>query len=54
MSKIIVRIPEKESYSYTEFQFDSLDEYIKEYKSTLKAYAEFKEVSSAVKKLMNQ
>ncbi len=54
MAKIIVRVPEKESYSYTEFQFDSLEEYIKEYKQTLKAYAEFRDVSVAVKKLMNQ
>mgnify|MGYP001191884158 CR=1 FL=1 len=53
MPKIIVRIPEKESYSYTEFQFDSLEEYKNEYKQTLKVYTEFKEVSTAVKKLMN-
>lgn len=31
MAKVIVRIPNKEQYSYTELEFNSIEEYQKEY-----------------------
>ena len=47
--KITKRVPE-EAYAFTEIQFDSLEEYIKQYPEFVKSYLKVKRAVDTIKK----